>query len=207
MLGKEYHSQKKNVWIIEDNGLYKRNLIPLINDSSNLMCCESFDTCNDAISHLANTWEPEIILIDLGLPGMSGIEGIQHLKKISPGSQIIVLTVYDDDEILFAALCAGASGYLLKSSSIDKIIEVINDVVNGGVVMNPPIAQKVINMLMQVKEKNFFTDREKQILDLMRKGLTKQKIADQLYVNFNTINTQLRSIYNKLHEHSKIVLL
>lgn len=196
----------KCVWIIEDNELYKRNLISLLHESSNLTCIKSFNRCEDAISELRDSWEPEILLVDIGLPGMSGLEGIQKLKKISPGSQIIMLTVYDDDDKVFAALCAGASGYLLKTSSADKIIEAINDVVNGGVVMNPPIAKKVIDIFIKnnTPVKNYdLTEREKQILEMMIKGLTKKKIADQLYLSFHTIDTHLRSIYNKLHVHSK----
>jgi len=141
-------------------------------------------------------------MLDIGLPGMSGITGIEKFKTISPSTQILILTVYDDHDNVFDALCAGASGYLLKDSSPEKIIEAIKEILAGGAPMNMKIAHKVLDMFTHLKpKKNDYglTEREKEILQFIISGLTKQQIADKLFLSFHTVNTHVKNIYTKLH--------
>jgi DNA-binding NarL/FixJ family response regulator len=143
-----------------------------------------------------------VILLDIGLPGMSGIKGIEKFKEISPSTLIVILTVYDDSDKVFDALCAGASGYLLKDSTPEKIIDSIKEVLAGGAPMNMKIAHKVLELFAQFKKKKAdygLTEREKEILQHTVAGLTKQQIADKLFLSFHTVNTHLKNIYIKLH--------
>jgi DNA-binding NarL/FixJ family response regulator len=194
-----------NVWIIEDNDLYRNNLAALLNQTKGIKCSYSFSSCEDALKKLKKSDPPDIILIDIGLPGMNGIDGIRMLRDVSPEMQIIVLTVYDDDQKIFNALCAGASGYLLKSSPDDKIIEAINEVLNGGAPMNAHIARKVLNIFItDVSPKSDYglTNREKDILSLVVEGLPKKQIANQLNVSYYTVDTHIKNIYTKLQVQS-----
>jgi DNA-binding NarL/FixJ family response regulator len=154
---------------------------------------------------MQESFSPEIFFVDIGLPGMSGIEGIQQIKRISPTSHIIIITVYDDDQKVFNALCAGASGYLLKSSPDEKIIEAITDVLNGGAPMNAQIARKALNVFLNrtsTVDDYGLTNREKDILGLVVEGLPKKQIADHLHISYYTVDTHIKNIYAKLHVQS-----
>jgi len=149
--------------------------------------------------------DPEIILLDIGLPGMNGIEGIQHFKKISPSAKIIMLTIQDDDESIFKSICNGASGYLLKDSSSDKILEAVKEVLGGGAPMNSSIAFKVLEMFKNfIPAKNDYnlSPRETEILQLLVEGFTKKNIAGKLIISYHTVDSHLRKIYEKLEVHS-----
>ncbi len=158
------------------------------------------------------TKEPvDIALFDINLPGMNGIECIQKLKILHPRMQIIVLTVYDNPDIIFNALKAGATGYLLKSTPSDKIIEAICEVNNGGSPISSPIARKVIEAFY-VKEKTneYFQElskREKEILEQLNKGYRYKEIADKLFLSIDTIRTHVRNIYEKLQVNSRVEAL
>lgn len=191
-----------NVWIIEDNDLYRKNLAIMLNNSKLVTCDHTFTTCEDALKELEESFSPEIFLLDIGLPGMSGIEGIQKFKRVSPTSHVIIITVYDDDQKIFRALCAGASGYLLKSSPDEKIIEAITEVLNGGAPMSAQIARKALNIFLRYThtEENYrLTNREKDILGLVVEGITKKQIALRLNVSYYTVDTHIKNIYAKLH--------
>jgi DNA-binding NarL/FixJ family response regulator len=194
------------LWIVEDNDLYKKNLAKLINSSKGLVCNKTFTNCEDVLKTLYNSVIPDIILLDIGLPGMGGIEGIKKIRLFSPSLYIIIITVYDDDDNIFKAVCAGASGYILKSSTDENILESIRSVLNGGSPISPSIARKVLRMFssQNTAHSNYsLTDRERIILQMIVDGLTKKKIADKLFLSFHTIDTHVRNIYNKLHVNSR----
>lgn len=196
---------KVNVWIIEDNELYSKNLAALLNQNEDINCEHTFSNCEDALKEMQESFSPQVFLVDIGLPGMSGIEGIQQIKRISPTSHIIIITVYDDDQKIFKALCAGASGYLLKSSPDEKIIEAITDVLNGGAPMNAQIAKKALDMLLtsRFRKSDYgLTDRERDILGLVVEGFPKKQIADRLNISYYTVDTHIKNIYAKLHVQS-----
>lgn len=191
-----------NIWLVEDNLRYRKSLAGLINGTDGMNCPHVFVSCEDALEILSKEIFPEVILLDIGLPGISGIQGIEKFKALSPSTLILILTIYDDNDKVFDALCAGASGYLLKDSSPEKIIDSIKEVLAGGAPMNMKIAHKVLELFAQFKKKKSdygLTDREKEILHQIVAGLTKQQIADKLFLSFHTVNTHIKNIYNKLH--------
>jgi len=194
------------IWVIEDNLRYRKSLSGLINRTAGMQCPETFGTCEDALDLLDPGTAPNVILLDIGLPGMSGLDGIEKFKSLIPSIHIIILTVYDDNDKVFKALCAGVSGYLLKDSSPEKIIDSIKEVLAGGAPMNMPIARKVLEMFAQFNPKKSdygLTEREKEILQRMVAGLTKQQIADKLFLSFHTVSTHLKNIYTKLHVNTR----
>ena len=149
---------------------------------------------------------PDILLLDIGLSGMSGIEGITKFKSITPSTQIIMLTMYDDEKKVFEAISAGAIGYLLKSSPPENIIRGIQEVVDGGSAINPLIARKVLEQFSQAKplrSEYGLTEREKEILSHFVEGLKKQEIADKLFLSFHTVNAHIKNIYNKLQVNTR----
>jgi DNA-binding NarL/FixJ family response regulator len=198
-------NKKINIWVVEDNLRYRKSLAGLIDGTEGMHCTKSFISAEEAIDCLSKGTKPEVILLDIGLPGMNGIQGIEKFKQISPTTLIVILTIYDDNDKVFDAICAGASGYMLKDSSPEKIIDAIKEVLAGGAPMNMKIAHKVLELFAQFKKKRSdygLTEREKEILHLMVDGLTKQQIADKLFLSFHTVNTHLKNIYTKLHVNS-----
>jgi DNA-binding NarL/FixJ family response regulator len=195
-----------DVWIIEDNNELRETLTEVINNAPDMMCSLNFDYCENAIESLQTESPPQIILMDIGLPGMSGIEGVRHIKAISPTTNIIMLTVFEDNDKIFESLCAGASGYLLKRISGDKILEAIRDAWEGGAPMNAQIARKVLTMFTSLvaPQANYsLTSREKEILDLLVSGLSQKMIADKLFLSPFTIGTHIKNIYSKMQVHSR----
>lgn len=171
-----------------------------------MSCTNDFISSEDAIEKMKSIeLDPSIILLDIGLPGMSGIEAIPILKDISPSAKIIMLTIQDDNESIFQSICNGASGYLLKDSSSDKILNAVKEVLNGGAPMNSSIAFKVLEMFKNfVPEKKDYnlSSREIEILQLLVEGLPKKLIADKLSISYHTVDSHQRKIYEKLKVHS-----
>ena len=207
---KKMQAEKVNkqisIWLVEDNKRYRKTLAGLIDRTSGLVCPQSFSSCEEALEEVQAAEKPDVILLDIGLPGMSGIAGIAKFKEFLPVTHILILTVYDDNVNLFEALCAGASGYLLKDSAPEKIIDSIQEVLAGGAPMNMKIAHKVLEMFTHFKPKKTdygLTEREKEILQLLIAGLTKQQIGDKLFISFHTVNTHLKNIYGKLHVNTR----
>jgi DNA-binding NarL/FixJ family response regulator len=198
---------KTDVIIIEDNELLRDSLKEAINKSSSINCSNAFGSGEAALDFIAKEEiVPDIILLDIGLPGMSGIELIPELKKLSPSSKIIIITIHDDDENVFNAICAGASGYLLKDLSSDSIANSISEVMNGGAPMNSHIAKKVLNMFrdQNIKSEGYdLSEREKEILALLVDGLSKKQIADNIFLSHHTVDSHIRNIYAKLEVHSR----
>jgi len=203
---KNMNRNKIEVILIEDNNLFRTAFSDFINKSQEIICIASYSSCEDALSEInKKLLYPDIILLDIGLPGMNGIEGINHFKNIIPDSKIIMLTIQDDDENVFNAICNGAAGYLLKDSTSERILESVKEVLNGGAPMNSSIAAKVLKMFKEfipVKGDYNLTQREKEILKLLVEGLSKRQIAEKLFLSFHTIDSHIRNLYNKLEVHS-----
>ena len=200
-------SEKIQVMIIEDDAVYRDSIQSFFSENNDIICDHAYESCEDAIKILEKGYAPEIILLDIQLPGISGIEGIKKFKTFTPATHIIMLTVFDDDDKIFNAICEGADGYLLKSSISENISEYIKNAMRGGAAMTPWIAAKVLKMFSEFSEskKEYgLTDREKEILKLLVNGMNKKHIAEELHISLLTINTHLKNIYAKLHVHSQV---
>jgi DNA-binding NarL/FixJ family response regulator len=194
------------IWLVEDNDRFRRSIRDLINEGTDLRCELAVQSCEEALDHLETDTAPDAILMDIGLPGLDDIEGIRKVKSIAPSIQVIMLTVFDDNEKIFQAICAGASGYLLKSATPDRIIESLQEILTGGSPINAQIARKVLAMFAHIaapKGEYQITRAEKEILRLLVEGELKKQIAHQLGVSFHTVDTHLRNIYTKLQVHSR----
>jgi len=194
------------LWVIEDNDAYRNTMAALVDDMDGMQCTHAFPSCEKALKALEDEFAPEIILMDIGLPGISGIEGLRRIKAISPSTGLIMLTVFDDEKQIFEAVCSGASGYLLKSAQPHEIIEAVRQVLAGGAPMDARIARKVLDMFSRLSVplgEYGLTVREKEILHLMVDGLTAKGIAERLFLSYRTIDTHVKNIYTKLHVHSR----
>jgi DNA-binding NarL/FixJ family response regulator len=199
-------SKKTNVWLVEDNDAFRNALVRVINQLGGLNCPFTFSSCEDALQALETQTPPQVILLDVGLPGMSGIDGIKLLKERSPATHVIMLTMFDDHDKVFRSICAGASGYLLKTAPKDKITEAIGEVLQGGAPMNAKIARSVLEMFSKLAgplPDYGLTPREKDVLEFMVQGLIKKEIADKMSLSYHTVDTHLRNIYQKLHVNSR----
>jgi DNA-binding NarL/FixJ family response regulator len=200
-------SEKIAVWLIEDHDDCRRMVARVINRSGAMHCARVFSNCEEALTALERETPPRVILTDVGLPGMDGITGIREIKSRAATTNVIVLTVYDDHDKVFHAICAGASGYLLKNSSEETIIAGIQEVLGGGAAMNPRVAKLVLDQFARLNPlpaKDYgLSDREKEILELMVKGLIKKEIADSLGLSYHTVDNHLRNIYGKLHVNTR----
>ncbi|MFZ4765498.1 MAG: response regulator [Roseimicrobium sp.] len=196
----------KSIWIIEDHAAFRRTLVRVLNAEDGLQCPRDFDSCEKALAALARDDAPDLILLDVGLPGMSGLEGIRLIKERSPKALVVILTVFEDDDKVFSAICAGAAGYLLKTSSATEITQAVRDALNGGSPMTSRIARRVLDMFSKLAPKQSdygLSDREKEILQLMVTGLIKKEIADRLTLSVHTVDTYLRRIYEKLEVNTR----
>jgi DNA-binding NarL/FixJ family response regulator len=198
---------KTVVWLIEDHADSRRVLARVLNRASTMQCPCTFASCEDALAALQARPCPDVILLDIGLPGMSGIEGIRHIKALSPTTHVIMLTVFDDQEKVFNAICAGASGYLLKTADEDAIAVAIQEVLQGGAPINPQVARLVLNMFASRStppaQDYGLSDREREVLELMVQGLVKKEVADRLRLSYHTVDNHFRSIYTKLQVHTR----
>ena len=171
-----------------------------------MRCTHAFESCEKALKALEDEFAPEIILMDIGLPGISGIEGLGRIKGISPSTDLIMLTVFDDEKKIFEAICSGASGYLLKSAQPHEIIGAVHQVRAGGAPMDARIARKVLDMFSRLSVPTGeygLTVREKEILHLMVDGLTAKGIAEKTFLSFRTVDTHVKNIYSKLQVHTR----
>jgi len=194
------------IWLVEDNELFRESIRDLINETESLTCVLALRSCEEALVHLETDAAPDVILMDIGLPGLDGIEGIGRVKSIAPSIQVIMLTVFDENERIFQAICAGASGYLLKSAAPDKIIESLKEILTGGAPVNAHIARKMLDMFARFgapRGEYDITRAEKDILHLLVEGEPKKQIAHQLGISFHTVDTHLRNIYTKLQVHNR----
>lgn len=192
--------------IIEDQDQIREGLRLLIDGTPGHKCIAVCGTVDEALKQFARE-APDVALVDIGLPGMSGIEGTRMLKQRYPAIQVIILTVYDDDERIFQALCGGAFGYLLKNTPPARLIESIREVANGGAPVSPEIARRVIKLFQKVRPleraEYELTPHEIRVLRLLVEGHNYKTAAAELRVSVNTISFHVRRIYEKLHVHSK----
>ena len=194
------------LWVVEDDDLFRNSLADLLNGTEGMRCEHALRSCEEAFKLLEKEYAPEVVLMDIGLPGVSGIEGVKRIKAVSPATDLIMLTIHEDDQKVFDSICAGASGYLLKSAPSGEIVQAINGVLAGGAPMNAQIARKVLTMFAGIaapKVEYGLTEREKEILKLTTEGLTKKAIAERLFLSYFTIDTHLKNIYTKLQVHSR----
>ena len=195
------------VAIIEDQEKIRAGLAALIEGTHGFVCTGIWASMEEALAGL-NAAEPNIALVDIGLPGISGIEGIGMLKERRPDLTLLVLTVYEDEERIFGALCAGACGYLLKGTPPARLMESLSETLAGGAPMSPQIARRVIEHFQSPRQVAYppihnLTPHENRILRLLVEGHHYQTAADELGVTVNTIRFHLRRIYEKLQVHSK----
>ena len=196
----------KTLWIVEDHAAFRRTLVRVLNVEPDLQCPRDFDSCEKLLPALVCCDAPDLILLDVGLPGMSGLDGIRLIKERSPKSLVVILTVFEDDDKVFQAICAGAAGYLLKTSSAADITQAVRDALAGGSPMTSRIARRVLDMFTKFAPKQSdygLSEREKQILQLMTTGLIKKEIADKLTLSIHTVDTYLRRIYEKLEVNTR----
>jgi DNA-binding NarL/FixJ family response regulator len=193
--------------LVEDHEDARRAVMRALKRAPDISCPCAFASCEEALDCLRRQTPPQVILLDVRLPGMNGIEGISHIKAIAPDVHVLMLTVYDDHEKVFSAICAGASGYLLKTDDHDAIIAAIKNVIGGGAPMNPRVAKLVLDMFAKMAAPNRaeygLSEREREVLELMVKGLIKKEIADNLGLSYHTVDNHLRSVYTKLHVHTR----
>ena len=194
------------VAIVEDQRRIRDGLLLLIGETDGFECSGSFGSMEAGLEGIGHD-VPDVALIDLGLPGMSGTEGIRILKERHASLPTLVLTVYDDDERIFEALCAGAVGYLLKKTPPHRILESLGEAVDGGAPMSPEIARRVIQLFHRVRpaerSDHNLTPHETRILKLLVEGHNYKTAAATLDVSVNTISFHMKSIYTKLQVHSK----
>ena len=198
--------QTISVWLVEDNEMFRRTLARVLSQLPDVECGHQFSNAEDAIETLEQGSVPDLVLLDVELPGLNGIAAIRRIKSISPATRVVMLTVFDDHNKVLQAVCAGASGYLLKTSSVEKIVESIHEALAGGAALNPRVAKSVLEMFAAlVGEQHDYglTDRESMVLKLMTQGFIKKEIADKMSVSYHTVDTHLRNIYTKLHVHSR----
>lgn len=193
------------VGIVEDDAILRQSLTRLIGAAHGIRCVAACATGEEAIEKLPAA-KPDVVLMDLNLPQMSGTECIRRLKEFLPQTPVIVLTVYEDSEHIFRALKAGASGYLLKRSEPDQVLDAIKQAREGGAPMSSQIARQVVHSFhgpAPEGENVNLTDRENEILALLSKGFANKEIADKLNISVPTVRTHLRHIYEKLHVRSR----
>ena len=194
------------VAIIEDNNTLRNSLENLFNKTDGMKCVVSLNNLLNVISETGKVL-PDIILMDIGLPHISGIEGVRTVKTNFPQIQVMMFTVFEDDEKIFDAIRAGASGYLLKKTPPEEIVEAIKDLYRGGAPMSASIARKVIQSFQSqpppAMQDYQLTAREKEILYSLVDGLSYKKIAEKYFVSISTIRTHICNIYEKLHVNSK----
>jgi DNA-binding NarL/FixJ family response regulator len=196
------------ICIIEDLIEIQQGLQNILESDERLEFLKSFSTAEDAIEEIPNLC-PDIVITDINLPGKSGIEALIELKEILPETQFIMFTIYEDSDLIFDALKAGASGYMLKNTAPQKILDAIIELYNGGSPMSPSIARKVIasfNKPLQYIDQTvnqLLSRREQEVLELLSKGFLYKEIADQLFISLSTVKRHLNHIYVKLHVQNK----
>ena len=196
---------KKTVVLIEDYALVLESFTKIINLTKDFEVIEGFTNCEEALERI-DKLNPDFILMDITLPGMSGIEGIKRIKTILPSVTIIVVSVHENSKFVFEALCAGAVGYVTKSSGQEKLIEALYQAKMGGAPMSINIARMVVESF-QKQYFNDLTDKENEVLNLLSEGKSYASIGDNLNVSINTIKFHVRNIYEKLHVSSKNELM
>jgi DNA-binding NarL/FixJ family response regulator len=195
-----------SVSVVDDESSLSQSIALFVNGSPGFRCVSTFPSGEEALARLPSQW-PDVILMDIHLTGMSGIECVRRLKAMKPEVQVVMLTVYEDPEQIFAALEAGATGYMLKRLTPARLLQAIQEVHEGGSPMSHSIARKVLASFYKAgraaAEMERLSPREHKVLDCLAKGLTYEKTGEQLNISIDSVRTYVRRIYEKLHVHSR----
>jgi DNA-binding NarL/FixJ family response regulator len=198
---------KKSIMIVEDDQNLREQLVKLIETTSDMQCVGAFPSAESALFQVAKQ-NPDIILMDIKLPGMSGIECLTIVKKNLPNVQVIMVTIYEDNGLIFEALKAGANGYLIKSSPPGEMLAAIRDAFNGNTPLSGPIALRVMEYFHKIgptsKEAEDLSLRERQVLDLLAMGFIYKEIGIKLEISAETVRSHVKRICQKLHVRSRI---
>jgi DNA-binding NarL/FixJ family response regulator len=195
------------VAIVEDNDKLRATLARMLNRSPGFQCVSDYQNAEDALRELPAA-PPNVVLMDINLPGMNGVECVRQLKAVAPQIQVMMLTVYEDTENIFDALAAGANGYMLKRTPTPELLEAITEVHRGGSPMTMHIARKVVQSFQKapaapVPATENLSEREQQVLDLLSHGLMYKEIAEKLGLSYETVHTYIRRIYEKLQVRTR----
>ncbi|MDB5201338.1 MAG: DNA-binding response regulator [Ferruginibacter sp.] len=188
--------------IFEDNDKLRESLAYLLRSQPEYAMVADYNNCNEAAT-ITRVYQPDVVLMDIDMPGESGINGVRFVKEARPQTAVIMYTVFEDDEKLFQCLCAGANGYLLKHTPPQKLFDGIQEVIEGGAPMSPVIARKVLNSFQAGKRNEYaLSAREIDVLQLLARGYSAKMIAADLHISFDTARSHLKNIYRKLHVNS-----
>jgi DNA-binding NarL/FixJ family response regulator len=198
---------KKTVAIVEDDSGLRKQLVEILGTAPDIRCVGAFATGEEALKGIREN-PPDVVLMDIKLPGMSGIQCVSELKRLLPKLQVIMVTVYEDSERIFKALKAGANGYLIKSSPPDQLLDAVRDAYRGGAPMSSPIASKVVQHFHLLgpapTEAENLSPRERQVLELLSSGFIYKEIGDKLNIGVETVRTYVKGICYKMHVRSRI---
>jgi DNA-binding NarL/FixJ family response regulator len=197
----------KSVVVVEDDRTLRQQIVDILGSASDIRCIGAFASAEEALKAIP-TKAPDVVLMDIKLPGMSGIDCVAKLKRMLPSLQIIMVTIFEDSERIFRALKAGASGYLVKSRPPEQLLEAIRDVHSGGSPMSSHIARKVVQHFHLLdpspKEAENLSPREEQVLDLLASGFIYKEIGDKLNISVETVRTYVKNICNKMHVRNRL---
>lgn len=193
------------VIIYEDDYVFRETLCILVSATEAYELKGAFESCDHIADHLKKL-QPDVILMDIHMPGIGGLEGLRIVRGVAPSTQVIMCTVFDDDENIFKAICNGANGYLLKKSPPSKIMEAIKEAHEGGAPITSSVARKILELFPKTPARSAEIDklakREQEILQLLMKGFSYKMIAAELTISVETVRTHIKRIYEKLHVHS-----
>lgn len=194
------------VWLVDDNDTFRHTVARVLGHTPGLVCARDFSSAEDALAALPAGAGPDVLLLDIEMPGMDGIQALRRLREIAPALRVIMLTVFADEARIAQAIAGGASGYLLKTAAPEKIVEAVREAHAGGACLTPRVARSVLDLLHRFcapAADRRLTERESHVLRLMTDGLLKKEIAVRLGISFHTADTHLRNIYAKLQVNSR----